>query len=408
MKLGLRNTRELLRHAGNPEHNLRCIHVAGTNGKGSTSSFIASILQESGCRTGLYTSPHLVHFSERIRINGTPIPDEIIAAYVRRLKPAIESTGATFFEATTCLAFCYFADEGVDFAVVETGLGGRLDATNVIKPLVSVISTISLDHTHILGSTLRQIAKEKGGIIKPGVPCVTSSRDAGVLSTFDRIASSRKTRISRAARMLRIVPSSDRRFQLCSPGSTWKTPVVEPGLAGSHQRENARLAAAACLLWSRQTGSRLSRAAVARGLAHVVRNTGLRGRCETTGGMIFDVAHNPEGAQALASSLSEQGETNLVVVIGMMKDKELQGIIAPLTAVAHSFVTVAPVAERALPEKLLRRRIQDLGLRVRKGGNVQAGLRQAARIARKDKRILITGSHYVVGAALAQLGRKGA
>ncbi|MDH4069932.1 MAG: bifunctional folylpolyglutamate synthase/dihydrofolate synthase [Ignavibacteria bacterium] len=402
MKLGLRNTRALLRMAGNPERDLRCFHVAGTNGKGSTSSFLASILQESGSRVGLYTSPHLVHFSERIRINGRPIPDETIAAYVRRLKPAIESTGATFFEATTCLAFCWFADEGVDLAVIETGLGGRLDSTNVIKPLTSVISTIALDHTHILGSTLRAIAREKAGIIKMGVPCVTSSRDPGVLTTFDRIASARRTRVSRAGKMLRIIDSHSGRFRLHSR-SGWETGIIEPGLAGAHQRENARLAVAAVHLWSRRSGGTVSRVAVERGIAHVVRNTGLRGRCERAGRFIFDVAHNPEGADALSSSLINQGEGSLVVVIGMMEDKELPGIILPLSRIAYCFVTVTPVTGRALPEKLLRRRIHRLSFRAYRGGSVSAGLRRAAHIAGKERRILVTGSHYVVGSALGQM-----
>jgi dihydrofolate synthase/folylpolyglutamate synthase len=170
IKLGLENTQEFLDLLGNPQKKIKCIHVAGSNGKGSTSSFIASILTEAGYKTGLYTSPHFIRYNERIRINGQIIPDKYVIAFMEEYEKLIYDTNLTFFEVTTVLAFKYFADKEVDYAIIETGLGGRLDATNVINPLASVITSISLEHTNILGNTIEEIAKEKGGIIKPGVP----------------------------------------------------------------------------------------------------------------------------------------------------------------------------------------------------------------------------------------------
>ncbi len=204
MKLGLRNVRTLVRAAGNPERGFSSIHIAGTNGKGSTSSFIASCFMSAGYRTGLYTSPHLERFNERIRIDGRQIPDAEIVRITKMLRPAIQKTKATFFEATTAIAFCWFAEQGVDVAVIETGLGGRLDATNVVRPMISVITNVALDHQEYLGNTLRKIAREKGGIIKPRTPVVTASEDRNVLRVLKAIARRRKATFYQARRVIRL------------------------------------------------------------------------------------------------------------------------------------------------------------------------------------------------------------
>ncbi len=311
MKLGLRNIRVLMKHAGHPERRFPCIHIAGTNGKGSTASFLASIAMEGGYKTGLYTSPHLLRFTERIKVNGKELSDERLVYYIEVLRPAIEASHATFFEAATAVAFLFFADECVDLAVVETGLGGRFDATNIVVPLVSVITNVAFDHTEHLGNTLPKIAREKGGIIKTGVPVVTGTGDRRVLEVFQTIARRKNTRVYHVDRIARVVPAGERRrrhaFRLTT--GLMRGHEVVPGLTGEHQVTNARLAIAAYDLVLRTTGrqfGRISKAAIVRGLARVRQNTGLRGRLERVtrpGNILLDVAHNPAGIETLVQSL---------------------------------------------------------------------------------------------------------
>jgi len=414
MKFGLRNIRVLLDFAGNPERKFRSIHVAGTNGKGSTSSFIASILMESGLRTGLYTSPHLVRFSERIRIDGSEIDEERIVSYALRLIPVIEKTRATFFEATTCIAFQYFADEGVDVAVIETGLGGRLDATNVLMPVVSVITSISLDHTDVLGHTIGAIAKEKGGIIKRDIPCTTSSRDPVALRALDRIAARRGTRVRRAASMLRIHPvRKGNKSAIRLSGRNWITRSIVPGLDGSHQQENARLAASAYEIFA-QSEMNLPRNLklhyLERGLSRVTANTGLRGRREMTilrgTPIMFDVAHNPDGIKALVESLRHEGRRKYVVLFGAMRDKAVEPMLASLEEIAAQFVFVTPSTTRALPGRRLYELMLKHPVPVRFGGTVRNGFRHSLRLVGPKTPLLVTGSHYVVGEVLALLEGK--
>jgi len=404
MKLGLNNTKTLLRHCGNPEKRFRSFHVAGTNGKGSTCCFIASILQESGYRTGLYTSPHLIRFSERIRINGAEIPAHKIVAYVRELRDAIEETRATFFEATTALAFRYFADQEVDIAVIETGLGGRLDSTNVLRPVVSVISTIGFDHMYVLGRTLPAIAREKGGIMKRGVDCVVGEERPETLRTLAAVARRRGARLRRADRVLSVTHRSGNACVF--RGSKFQTgPIVVP-LQGAHQERNARLATAACIVAAHNGQIRISRDAIERGIEGVVRNTGIRARLESCGRrprFLFDVAHNPEGARALALTLAQTERRPVVVVLGIMADKDVRGIVASLGPVASCFVTATAHGERAMEESDLRAIVRDLGFPVRSGGSVRNALRVARQQAGSRFAILVTGSHYVVGPALDEI-----
>ncbi|RPH29218.1 bifunctional folylpolyglutamate synthase/dihydrofolate synthase, partial [bacterium] len=246
MKLGLRNIRVLMKYAGHPERRFPSIHIAGTNGKGSTASFLASIAMEGGYKTGLYTSPHLLRFTERIKVNGVELSDERLVYYVEALRPAIEASRATFFEAATAVAFLYFADESVDLAVVETGLGGRFDATNIVVPVVSVITNVAFDHTEHLGNTLPKIAREKGGIIKAGVPVVTGTGDPQVLKVFQKIARRKNTRVYHIDRIARAVPVPGlRRRHAVRLAAGWmRGEEVFPGLPGEHQTANARLAIA--------------------------------------------------------------------------------------------------------------------------------------------------------------------
>lgn len=408
MKLGLRNMRSLLRFAGNPERRFESIHVAGTNGKGSTCAFISSILVEAKCKTGLYTSPHLLRFTERIRINGREIPERRLVEYARLLKPAIERFRATFFEATTCIAFQFFADEHVDIAVVETGLGGRLDSTNVIVPLISVITSIGMDHTEVLGSTLPAIAREKGGIIKKGVPCVVGPVNPSAFRVLKKIAS-RKCATFHCSQALVKDSIAGARQSLISPNFHVRTESL--GFRGVHQIENARLAVATIEILkqtrrSRRYLRRIHEKQVRIGLRNVARNSGLHGRFDTIGrrpGYILDVAHNGHGMRALVEALIAAGYKNLVAVFGVMKDKDYELMAEELCKVARTVIAVAPATSRALvPVKLLR----TLGMKkipARLGGSVRHGINIAKKLRLPGTPILITGSHYVVGEAMGYL-----
>ena len=322
------------------------------------------------------------------------IPDDRLAWYVDVLRPSIERTHATFFEATTCVAFLYFADEGVDVAVVEAGLGGRLDATNVVRPLVSAVTNVSFDHMELLGDTLRKIAHEKAGIIKKGIPVVTGSDDPVVLDVLGRTAAQRKTKLF-TTKGLRIPP-------------------VRLGLKGSYQRKNAVLAVAVARVVRRTWGSAfpgLTGAAIARGLSRVHRNTGLRGRFHLLNAgrdrFLIDVAHNREGMKTLLVELRALQPPPRAVVFGVMKDKEYGAMLDELSRLPGTLVAVRPFLKRALPVPVIMREGRKRGMRVLAGGNVAAGLRRARRIAGKGV-LLVTGSHYVAGEALQALRGKNA
>ena len=410
MKFGLRNIRTLVREAGHPECAFPSIHVAGTNGKGSTSAFLASAFIEAGCRTGLYTSPHLVRFTERIRINGKEIDGHRLAEYVRRLRPLIEKTRATFFEATTCVAFLYFADEQVDVAVIETGLGGRLDATNVLRPLVSVITNVSLEHTELLGKTVRAIAREKGGIIKPSIPVVTGSTDPAVLAVLRRRASSCGVRLRESSKTVSILRhAGGNTISLASPRLA--PGRLTPGLAGEHQIGNAALALLTLDTLPRTSQGRklydaLTSPAIRRAFERTTKNTGLRGRLENLRyrgrTILLDVAHNPAGMATLVREMHKRSDEAVVAVFGVMRDKDFSAMLTELATVADPVIAVAPGQKRSLSAGELFRAGKDLGLRMVNGGSVASGLKKAL-VVRKKGVILITGSHYVVGEALRAL-----
>lgn len=409
VKFGLRNVRRLVEAAGHPERAFPSLHVAGSNGKGSTSAYLASVFMEAGYRTGLYTSPHVIRFNERIRINGVEIADADLARLVQRLQPSIERTRATFFEATTCMAFLYFAEQGVDVAVVETGLGGRLDATNVVLPLVSVITTISLEHTEYLGTTIRSIAREKGGIIKPAVPVVTGVTDAVALEVLDRIAAGRRTGVVRVSDEVRITGGRTGPGRFSFAASRLVVRGVRPGFPGAHQVRNAALAVAvlSTLLRDRKAARMfpaIDAAAVRRGLERALRNTGLRGRLERVGRrVVLDVAHNPEGMRTTVEALRGQRATPWNVVFGVMKDKELGPMARQLRGFARRILTVSPRTKRAVPASTLARALRRLGAEAQPAGSVAEGVKKALRFR---GHVLVTGSHYVVGEALPVLGSR--
>jgi dihydrofolate synthase / folylpolyglutamate synthase len=411
MKFGLRNIRYLLQSVGKPEEQFPSIHIAGTNGKGSTAAFLASITMEAGYRTALYTSPHLVRFTERIRIDGREISEKRLVAYVRALRPVIEKVHATFFEATTCIAFQYFADQGVDVAVIEAGLGGRLDSTNVVTPMVSVITNIGLEHTEILGKTIASISREKAGIIKRGVPCVTSSEDASALGTFRRIATLKNSKLYQARRVVRCGLKGQEPETVSFRSRSFSIPDVNVGFSGPYQIRNAQLALATLEAIRQRRDQqpfvgRINSATVRRGLEKVAKNTGLRGRLEISGrfrGYILDVAHNSPGIRVLVEALRARGYGNLPVVFGVMKDKDYPAMVDELATISSTIFAVAPAVERALNARTLHGYIRRQKIPVCYGGTVAEGLKMAKKLARP---VLVTGSHYVVGEALTFLNGK--
>ena len=417
IKYGLRNIRALLAACGHPERNFSSLHVAGTNGKGSTSSFIASILQESGYRTGLYTSPHLVRFTERIRINGVEITQARLAEYARDMRRVIEKTQATFFEATTCIAFQYFADERIEVGVIETGLGGRLDATNVLTPLVSVITNVAMDHAEYLGTTIRAIAGEKAGIIKRGVPVVTASTSNDVLAVLRSTARKRRSPFHHVWEITDARITGNRgvqpAVQLKVPGV--QIPTVELGHPGAHQAVNAALAVSALALASeggvlrRPTGR-----SIARGLRRVVYNTGLGGRMQRLRNqdvaVTLDVAHNTDGMRVLADTLSACRVVYPIAVFGIVRDKDAGAVLDELRRVAKEVIAVEPATERARSGWETARIATERGIMAVNGGSVKQGLMIALRRLRSEhpasrRKLLVVGSHYVVGEAMEYFRR---
>ncbi len=412
IKYGLRNIRALLAGCGHPERQFASVHIAGTNGKGSTSSFLASILYEAGYRTGLYTSPHLVNFTERIRINGVEIPEERLVQYTREMRRSFERTHATFFEATTCIAFRYFADERIDVGIIETGLGGRLDATNTLTPIVSVITNVAMDHMEYLGSTLPAIAREKAGIIKRGVPVVTASTSSEVLTVLQSTAKRRQSPLYHVREIIdaRIEGSRGGCAVVRFRDTLWRIPSVVLGHPGEHQVTNASLAVAALgLAAGRHRLKKLNGEAIARGLRNVVRNTGLGGRLQTIrhNGMriILDVAHNPDGMRVLADTLGSRRKKYPLAVFGIVRDKDAGAVLDELRRIVSEVITVRPKTERARDAREIARVASERGIPAVDGGNVQNGLKLALRLlsrgsSRTPRTLLVAGSHYLVGEAL--------
>jgi dihydrofolate synthase/folylpolyglutamate synthase len=382
MKFGLRNIRSLLRSIGDPQKQFPAIHIAGTNGKGSTSAMIAAIYSAAGFRVGLYTSPHLVRFNERIRINGIEIADKDIVRIVRNLRPEIETTRATFFEATTAVAFQYFAERHVDIAVIETGLGGRLDSTNVIRPLVSVITSIGKDHIEQLGKTFSSIAAEKAGIIKSSVPVVVGNVRGTALATIRKIAASKRSPLLLSRKI--IIPRN-----------------VTLQLQGLFQSENARCAIAAIALTSDRF--LIGDAAVKIGLEKTTELTGLHARCETiqhSPAIILDVAHNPDGMRALVRQLKTISIRKLFVVFGVMKDKDYTSMLKEFRGLKPTIICTQPFTERALPVQKLIEVCRVLNFQTLSAATVGDAVESAKKTAGKSGTIVVTGSHYVVGEAM--------
>ncbi len=404
MKMDLENIRALMEYSGNPHEGLRIIHVAGTNGKGSTCAAIASVLTEMGYKTGLYTSPHIVRFTERIKIDGGEISEGDLADLTEYFHPQIVALKATFFEATTAIMFKYFADNHVDYAVVETGLGGRLDATNIVDPLVSVITSIGFDHMEILGSTLEKIAFEKAGIIKRNRPAVVNVNEESVRNVFRQAAEDR-------AAPLYFVPDvcrcDLRRSDLESCVFDARVFDVEYldlklGFGGFHQVENAATALSAFRVLS-ESGTRIEKEGIYSGFDEIRKNTRLRGRLEIISReplVVLDVGHNPEGIKATVESLSQLDGKRGTLLFGAMKDKDAKTMLGTLRERFSDIILTQLQVGRSLDVAELKKLADDIKLKAPVFGNSTEALRVALNQTSGDSFLLIAGSHYLAGETL--------
>src|SRR6188768_584871 len=315
---GLANTIRLCEVLGNPQHKFKSIHVAGTNGKGSTSHMLASVLQSSGYRTGLFTSPHLKDFTERIKINGQEVSHDYIVDFVNRIQPAIEKIRPSFFEITAVMAFDYFAQQRVDVAVIEVGMGGRLDSTNVITPELSLITNIGWDHKEFLGDTLEKIAAEKAGIIKSGIPVVVSERQPGIEEVFRAIAGESNSPIYYASDEYQVIPKGEEGkvlFSILKKGETWMDEVLVP-MQGFYQRKNILGVVKALELLTKQ-GWNITNTTITEGLKSTIAQTGLKGRWQKLGDRpltVCDTGHNVDGIREVVAQINAHRYDNLYVI----------------------------------------------------------------------------------------------
>ena len=421
-KADITNTVSLMHHLGNPERRFRSIHVAGTNGKGSVSHMLASILMQAGYKVGLYTSPHLVDFRERIRINGAMIPQEEVTRFVELHKDYMQSLQLSFFEMTVGLAFDYFAAQQVDVAVVEVGMGGRLDSTNVIMPDLSIITNIGFDHTQFLGNTLPLIAGEKAGIIKPGVPVVIGETHPETRPVFEQKAAEMGAPIYFADDNYRIIAqpeppslqSSDLRFtvekmsgdtpaQFSILNSQFTTP-----LSGSYQLKNlATLFQALELLPT--VGYTISPDNIRNGIARVVQDTGLHGRWEKMDEhplTICETAHNADGVRAMLQKLGEIPYHHLHLIYGCVNDKDFRSILQMLPHDRTTYYYTQPSVPRALPVSQLTLAAAECGMAGQPFATVGEAIRSARAAAdpRHDL-VLVTGSIFLVADAVEYYSR---
>lgn len=406
-KLGLEGERALLAALGNPHESFRAVHVAGTNGKGSVCALVERVLREAGHRTGLYTSPHLVDFRERIRVNGQWADEDALAARLDAIQALPEGRDRTFFEVATALGFAHFAQERVEWGVVEVGLGGRLDCTNVLRPEVCAITSIGLDHAEILGETHEQIAAEKAGILEPGVPCVSGVEHDTASPVIARLARERGAPLVQARDVVHVAETQ------YGPWGTRLAVEIEPwgafrlslALLGRHQVENARVALAV-LRELTQRGVRIPLDAVRAGFA-ATRWPGRLEPCPAVRRLWWDGAHNLDGVRRMAHAWRDELELEppVAMVFAVARDKDARGMLARL----HGLAPAAPLwvtrsrSERAAGTDVLAALATGLGADVRTAADVPSAVREALE-SRRDGRVLLCGSLFAVGEAMSAFG----
>jgi dihydrofolate synthase/folylpolyglutamate synthase len=400
IKFGLSKTSNLLKAFGNPHRGQRYIHIAGTNGKGSVAAMVESILRTSGLKVGLYSSPHLVRFTERFRINGEEIPSETAARLVEELKGVMDPTHPpTFFEVATAMGLIHFAREKVDLAVIEVGMGGRLDATNVIRPEVSVITNISSDHQAFLGRSLAEIAREKAGIIKRGIDLVTAATQRPVLEVIRKTCKDKRAPFWRVGEDIRYRATGN---TISYYGFERRLKTVELGLAGTYQHENAALALSVIELLERR-GLKVSEEHIREGL----KRARWPGRLEvvSTGPlMILDGAHNPGAIRCLSQAVRTGFRyKRLLLVLGVMGDKDVRNILKGIVPMADYVFFTRPEYYRAAAPETLMQAAAPLGKPGETQPTLAVALRKARDMANREDLILVTGSLFTVGETMALL-----
>jgi len=401
IKLGLETIRGILERLGNPQNSYASIHIAGTNGKGSVAAALSAILQAAGYRVGLYTSPHLVHFNERIRIDGRDISNErVVEAYLRVKQVHGGKREPTFFEFATAMALHEFRQRQVDWAVLETGMGGRLDATNIIHPVLSIITNISLEHREYLGNTLAEIAWEKAGIIKDQTPVVTGIRGKQALAVVQEVAAKRQAPVYRLNKNFRIRRSKAGTFSYIGVAHRW--PHLTSPLAGKHQVDNMALVLAGCEILA-QKGTVLSLDQITAGLAA----TRWPGRLEIVSAsplIILDGAHNLTAARYLARYLSEHlSQRDITLVVGILSDKPYAAMLQSLLPVCRRAIITRPQIDRGLPPETLLAVARKTTSQVTIVPEVGRAVKAAMESAGPNGVVCIAGSLYVVGEAKAAL-----
>jgi len=404
-KEGLVNTLKLDDHFNHPHQDYRTIHVAGTNGKGSSAHTLAAILQMCGYRVGLYTSPHLVDFSERIRINGQPIEEDYVIDFVEKERGFFEPLSPSFFEVVTAMAFKYFSDKKVDFAVIEVGMGGRLDCTNIITPILSVITNIGFDHTQFLGNSLEQIAMEKAGIIKQGVPVVIGETTPETKAVFEAVAKEKHAPITFAEEEKQVTACN-----VAENGLIYHTKdygIIEGELAGSYQEKNTNTVLCAIRQLEQQgymypTACSSKQICQNREVREAFKNvcelTGLKGRWQKVKDApltICDTGHNVPGWEWLSRQLKDVSCKHMHIIFGMVEDKDIEGVMALLPKEATYYFTKAN-NKRAVSENVLNLYAQNLGLGGKSFPDVNTAYEAVVNAADERDFVFIGGSSYVV------------
>ncbi len=400
-KPGLDHIQFLCNQFGNPQSRLKCLHIAGTNGKGSSSHLMASILQEHGFKVGLYTSPHLKNFTERFKINGQEINENWITNFVNSNKELITSYSASFFEWTVIMAFLYFAENNVDYAIIETGLGGRLDSTNIVQPIACLITNISFDHQDILGNSLEEIANEKAGIIKTCIPVTISEFNESTASIFVEKAKTLQAPIqfSKNQVSIKLGETLDHKFQVFEVHTNhWKNLNVKSPLLGHYQLQNI----AGIIAWTIQLDQMkilsFDPSIICLGIENVVKNTGLKGRFQILQQenplIIADTAHNEDGIKNVLKQIQKINLKKLSIIIGMVKDKDIKKVLSLLPNDANYIFT-----EISNPRRLEKESLKIIGEETGKNGILMKDVNEAIHFAKlnlADHLVLIIGSTYLV------------
>lgn len=400
LKSGLDNISALCEALDNPQNSFPSVHIAGTNGKGSSSHFLAAILQAAGYKVGLFTSPHLKSFAERVKVNGENIPEGVVVEFVQSHKVLFEKLNPSFFEMTTILGFDYFRSQKVDIAIIETGLGGRLDSTNIIKPLISLITNISLDHQNILGDTLSQIAAEKAGIIKTDIPVVLSERQESVADVFINAAQIKKSPINFASAEFSLINKRLENGNLILDvfhNDLLIYKDLKSGLPGLYQLKNLAGVLKTVEILNQQ-GFEIDEIAIRKGVNEVVPLTGLKGRWQVLGNdpiVVCDTGHNEAGIKEVLNQLKCYPYKRLFIVFGMVKDKDVSKILMLLPKDAIYYFCM-PKIPRALDAEILFQEAEKYGLKGIVEKDVNVALHKAKAAASQEDFIFIGGSTFVV------------